>query len=92
MVKNPSDMIMLSDTKADANFDANIDPTTPSEWPSSRHNRRTVMMFCDGHAESPLRKEVVNPKSDWNRKWCNTSIADGTWSYNAAQADALDKD
>ena len=91
-VKNPSEMIMLGDTKSDASFDANIDPTTPSEWPSNRHNRRTVLMLADGHAESPRRKEVVNPKSEWNRKWCNTSIADGVWTYNEAQADALDKE
>ncbi|MCZ7636073.1 MAG: hypothetical protein M5U12_08590 [Verrucomicrobia bacterium] len=42
-------------------FDANIDPTTPAEWPSNRHNRRTVVMFCDGHAESPPAQRRHQP-------------------------------
>jgi len=91
-VKNPSDMIMLGDTKADGSFDANIDPTTPTEWPSSRHSRRIVMMFCDGHSESVRRRELVNPRTDWNRRWCNTGVADGNWNFSPTQADALDTD
>jgi prepilin-type N-terminal cleavage/methylation domain-containing protein/prepilin-type processing-associated H-X9-DG protein len=94
-VKSPSSMIMLGDTKSDKSFDANIDPTTPTEWPSSRHSRRTVMQFADGHAESPLRREVVNPKSDWLHRWCNTDIGDGAWTWDAAtqrNADLQDKD
>jgi prepilin-type N-terminal cleavage/methylation domain-containing protein len=46
-VLKPAEMIMLADSKpgdgssprpARGAFDANIDPTTPSEWPSNRHN------------------------------------------------------
>ena len=91
-VKNPTEMIMLGDTKSDKNFDANIDPTNPSEWPASRHGGRTVLMFAEGHAESPRRRDVVNPKSDWARKWCNTGVADGTWTFDAKQADMIDLD
>src|SRR5262245_49771215 len=48
----PADMIMLGDSKPGSTgsakdklgqFDANIDPTTSTEWPSNRHNRRTVL-------------------------------------------------
>ena len=91
-VKNPSDMIMLGDTKSDANFDANIDPTTPSEWPASRHAGRTVLMFTDGHAESPRRRDVVNPKTEWLRRWCNTGEGDGSWTYDQKGAEATDVD
>lgn len=94
-VKRASDMIMLADSKVDSVFDGNIDPTTQAEWPSSRHDRRTVMMFCDGHSERAYRKDVVNPANDyWHRRWNNDGHSRGAsaWSYNAAQANAIDKD
>ena len=59
-VIRPSEMIMLGDSKpgtatggptGNGEFDANIDPKDPDEWPSNRHNRRTNLMFADGHAE-----------------------------------------
>ena len=93
-VKRPSEMIMLADSRVDAIFDGNIDPTTPQEWPSSRHDRRTVVMFCDGHAEKAWRKDVVNPANElWHRRWNNDGHTRGAtaWSYNANQANALDK-
>ena len=97
-VRRPSDMIMLADSKVtplnqSIAFDANIDPTTFEEWPSSRHRGRTTVMFADGHAESPWRKDVVNPANDsWHRRWNNDghSIGATGWSYNAAQASAVD--
>ena len=92
-VRRPTDMIMVTDSKVDGNFDGNIDPSTPSEWPSSRHQLRTVLMFCDGHAEAALRKYVVNPANDtWHRRWNNDghSIGSTAWPYNAAQANTLD--
>ncbi len=92
-VKKPSDMIMLADSKVNANFDANIDPTNPEEWPSSRHQGRTVLMFSDGHSERAWRKDVINPAKDlWQRRWNNDNHTDGpgAWPYNAAQASAID--
>lgn len=94
-VKHPSDMIMLTDSKADASYDGNIDPTTPAEWPSSRHSGRTVLMFCDGHAEAAWRKDIVNPANDyWHRRWNNDGHSRGpnAWPYYAAQAAAVDKE
>ena len=91
-VVNPSEMIEVGDTKSDRAYDANIDPTNPAEWPASRHGGRTVLMFTDGHAESPLRREVVNPATEWRRRWCNTGVADGTWSYQAKLAEMVDAD
>jgi len=96
----PSEMIMLADSKpgdgsspkpARGWFDANIDPTTPSEWPSNRHNRRTVIMFCDGHAESANRNEVIDPRNDkWHRRWNNDYSLAGSWTVNLAEANKLD--
>jgi prepilin-type N-terminal cleavage/methylation domain-containing protein/prepilin-type processing-associated H-X9-DG protein len=93
-VKRPSDMIMLADSRVDGHFDGNIDPTTPNEWPSSRHDRRTVLMFCDGHAEAAYRRDVVNPANEyWHRRWNNDGHTRGpnAWSYSASQANILDK-
>ena len=98
-VLKPSDMIMLADSRVDAIWDANIDPTTEAEWPSSRHEGRTTLMFCDGHAEKAWRKDVVNPaNTQWNRRWNNNNQPNSAataaapfWTYNAANAAMVDK-
>jgi prepilin-type N-terminal cleavage/methylation domain-containing protein/prepilin-type processing-associated H-X9-DG protein len=99
-VKVPTDMIMLGDGKpGDGNsakptrglYDGNIDPTTAQEWPSNRHNRRTVLMFCDGHAEAALRNDVIDPKNEkWHRRWNNDNSLAGSWSITPAQANRID--
>jgi prepilin-type N-terminal cleavage/methylation domain-containing protein/prepilin-type processing-associated H-X9-DG protein len=92
-VRKPSDMIMLADSKVNGDFDANVDPTTPDEWPSSRHQGRTVLVFCDGHSEKAWRKDVINPANDlWQRRWNNDNHSSGSsaWSYTAAQASVVD--
>jgi prepilin-type N-terminal cleavage/methylation domain-containing protein/prepilin-type processing-associated H-X9-DG protein len=98
-VVSPVDMIMLGDSKPgdDANknlgnFDGNIDPTTPSEWPSNRHNRKTVLMFCDGHVESPTRNDVIDPNNQkWHRRWNNDNSLFGSWSVDRNLANKLDQ-
>lgn len=99
-VKSPTEMIMLADSKpgdgssatpARGLFDGNIDPTTPAEWPSNRHTRRTVVMFCDGHAESARRNDVIDPANDkWHRRWNNDNSLYGTWTVNANEANKMD--
>jgi prepilin-type N-terminal cleavage/methylation domain-containing protein/prepilin-type processing-associated H-X9-DG protein len=90
-VKKPADMIMLADSKPDGHFDANIDPVIKGtdnsqgqQIPSNRHNRRTDLMFCDGHAEAALRKDVVDPGSyTWRARWNNDNdphMNDVTWT------------
>jgi len=87
----PTEMIMLADSKPDRSFDGNVDPTTPAEWPSNRHNRRTVLMFCDGHAEAAQRNEVINPRNDlWRRRWSNKNIPEGNWSVDRNTANKID--
>ena len=85
-IANPSDMIMLGDAKDDASWDGSLDPTSADQWPSNRHNRRTNLQFVDGHAESPARKEVINPQwnSDWRSRWNsdNQPHNEITWSVD----------
>lgn len=92
-VKRPSEMIMLGDSKPDASFDGNIDPTTPAEWPSNRHQTRTCLMFADGHAEAVRRKAVIDPTSDlWRRRWNNDyePHRESSWVVNPALEARLD--
>jgi prepilin-type N-terminal cleavage/methylation domain-containing protein/prepilin-type processing-associated H-X9-DG protein len=84
-IVKPSDMIMLADSRPDRSWDANVDPRTPAEWPAKRHNNRTVLMFCDGHAEAELRAKVVDPATNnvWRARWNNNNDPDlirGTWT------------
>ena len=79
MVKAPSQMIAIADLRSDSplgsiQFNANIDPTDSSafhcQMPCNRHNRRTDLLCCDGHVESPLRNDVINPtRADWRMRW-----------------------
>jgi len=71
-VKAPSNMIMLADSLTDRSWDGNIDPKEKDQWPAKRHNLRCNIMFADGHAESALRRDVVNPLSTtWRARWNN---------------------
>ncbi len=101
-VLRPSEMIMLGDSKPGVGgkitkstlgaFDANIDPTTEAEWPSNRHDRRTVLMFCDGHAETARRNDVIDPANDrWHRRWNNNGERSGSsWTVNRATSAQID--
>ncbi|HOW68142.1 MAG TPA: prepilin-type N-terminal cleavage/methylation domain-containing protein [Verrucomicrobiota bacterium] len=103
MVRAPSQMIMLGDVRAlreaaSISFNANMDPTANSpahtEWPSSRHNNRTDLLFCDGHVESPQRAPVIDPKKDnpWRNRWNNDNLPHNeiNWSVNQTYANARD--
>ncbi len=101
-VLKPTEMIMLADSKpgsggkitktTQGNFDANIDPTTESEWPSNRHNGRTTVMFCDGHAESARRNDVIDPNNDrWHRRWNNDNERSASvWTVSKSAAAQID--
>jgi prepilin-type N-terminal cleavage/methylation domain-containing protein/prepilin-type processing-associated H-X9-DG protein len=93
LVKTPVNMIMLGDSKPDGSFDGNVDPKTPAEWPSNRHNRRTNLMLCDGHAESARRKDVIDPNNTyWRSRWNNDNDphTEITWTVNPAQEAIID--
>jgi prepilin-type processing-associated H-X9-DG protein len=77
-------MIMLADSKPDASWDANMDPTEQGQWPSNRHGRRTNLLFTDGHAESALRREIVDPRRDnpWRSRWNNDNLPHNEISWS----------
>ncbi len=93
-VKNPADMIMVGDSKPDGSFDGNMDPKNPAEWPSNRHNRRSCIMFADGHADAARRKDVIDPNNNpWRSRWNNDNQPHNeiTWTVNWAQEAQIDK-
>lgn len=81
MVKVPSQMISIGDVISDAAngtvvFNANIHlaaQNSPNpQFPCNRHNYHTDLLFADGHVESPLRADVVNPNNvTWRAEWNN---------------------
>jgi prepilin-type N-terminal cleavage/methylation domain-containing protein/prepilin-type processing-associated H-X9-DG protein len=102
MVVSPSDMIMLADVRAQENaseisWDANLDPTDNSsghsQWPSNRHSKRTNIMCADGHAESVLRRDLVDPANTRSRmRWNNDDQPhlEVKWSVNWTQEEQPD--
>jgi prepilin-type processing-associated H-X9-DG protein len=99
-VVKPTEMIMLGDARAYPNpaavgvWPANLDPTQSDQWPSSRHNSRTDLMFCDGHAETALRKAVIDPANQqWRRRWNNDNNPhlEVNWTVNPTEANQIDQ-
>ena len=97
MVVRPVEMIMLGDARALENpagtLETNMDPIRTGQWPSNRHNRRTNLMFCDGHAQSAKRRDVIDPNNMlWRSRWNNDNLPHDeiTWMLNTAQESILD--
>ncbi len=101
-VRNPSEMIMIGDAKVGGGIsntaevrDGSLDPTQEPQWPSNRHQKRTVIVFADGHVESPRRSEVIDPQKDglWRRRWNNDNQPHNevTWVVNAASDNLTDR-
>lgn len=86
MVVSPSDMIMLADSKADGSWDANLDPKEEGQWPSNRHQRRSVIQYADGHSDAGKRHDMIDPKRDnpWRNRWNNDNKPHNeiSWSVN----------
>ncbi|MGH7953342.1 MAG: hypothetical protein ACREFE_15715, partial [Limisphaerales bacterium] len=87
MIRKPSDMIAVGDCRSDTptsqiQFNANLDPvigdagdntvTWHTQCPCNRHDYHTDLLFADGHVESPLRNDVIDPKNTyWRARWNN---------------------
>jgi prepilin-type N-terminal cleavage/methylation domain-containing protein/prepilin-type processing-associated H-X9-DG protein len=68
-------------------FNANLDPTAASagtdnngnivlanhtQVPCNRHDFHTDIVFADGHVETPLRNDVIDPNNmNWRARWNN---------------------
>ena len=65
-VKVPSEMIAIADTTADGLSDCAISPRAGAEhimWPAKVHNGGANVLFCDGHVQWYLQKDLLF--SDW---------------------------
>lgn len=94
MVVAPAQMIMLGDSQAQSNptlqeqWEGNLDPTQQTQWPSARHGRHAHLLFAEGHAERPMRRDVIDPNNlAWRSKWNidhdpHTEVA--SWTYSKA--------
>jgi len=87
MIHAPSDMIAIADVRSDTpagqiEYAANTTPPTPwtsgqdAPWhpqvPCNRHEYHTDLIFADGHVESPLRSDVIDPNNNyWRSRWNN---------------------
>jgi prepilin-type N-terminal cleavage/methylation domain-containing protein/prepilin-type processing-associated H-X9-DG protein len=92
-VLRPSDMLVLTDSKPDGSFDGNVDPKESDQWPSNRHDTRSVVNFADGHSEAAKRRDIISPQSDlWRRRWNNDNDphTEITWVVNAALEGRID--
>jgi prepilin-type N-terminal cleavage/methylation domain-containing protein/prepilin-type processing-associated H-X9-DG protein len=93
MVVSAANMIMLADSKSDASWDANMDPTEEGQWPSNRHEGFVNLMFADGHADTAKRKNAIDPNSlEWRARWCNDNQphTEIKWTVNAANEAKID--
>jgi prepilin-type N-terminal cleavage/methylation domain-containing protein/prepilin-type processing-associated H-X9-DG protein len=93
MIVSTPGMIVLACSQAqklNPTWEANLDPTQRDQWPSSRHGGRTDILFADGHAEKPWRKDVINPSNEaWRRRWNNDNnphFEVPNWAYDPADA------
>jgi len=77
----PAQMICQADSRAAAGgqWEANLDPTDTTsgddngQLPSNRHNYKTDIAFCDGHAEIATRNDVISSveNAPWRHRWNN---------------------
>jgi prepilin-type N-terminal cleavage/methylation domain-containing protein/prepilin-type processing-associated H-X9-DG protein len=96
-IRNAANMIVLGCSQAqqvNPSWEANLDPTQPDQWPSNRHNRRTNLLFADGHSEAPKRKDVIDPSNTnpWRSRWNNDNQPhpEYSWTVNASQEAQID--
>jgi len=86
-VRRPSNMISIADVRSDtpaSQIEYAANTTPPTSWtsgqdapwhpqvPCNRHEFYTDIIFADGHVESPLRSDVINPNNNiWRARWNN---------------------
>jgi len=66
-LRNPAQMIAITDSISVGRWDFNIDPTSWWEWPSDIHRGGCNIIFADGHVEWAYQKDlVVSDYFNWN--------------------------
>jgi prepilin-type N-terminal cleavage/methylation domain-containing protein/prepilin-type processing-associated H-X9-DG protein len=105
-LKSPANMIWVCDVPSvpkseTPDFNANTEPadvqtaTGHSACPSNRHDFHTVVLFCDGHVETPKRNDLRDPKNgQWRARWnndYNPHFGYGYWQGNPPWINSLDQ-
>ena len=76
-VKRASEMIAIGDNTSDGIWDYALDPTSPVEAPGKIHSNGANILFCDGHVQWYLQKDLMNIDpakpggAAMNRMWNN---------------------
>jgi len=78
-VKRPAEMIAVGDNDSGApngvtgEWDTALDPINDShkEWPGNRHRKGANVVFCDGHTEWRLQKQLVETQVRTRQQWNN---------------------
>jgi prepilin-type N-terminal cleavage/methylation domain-containing protein/prepilin-type processing-associated H-X9-DG protein len=100
IVRHPSDMIVVVDVRSDTPagqilYGANTTP--PTTWvqgqdplwhpqvPCNRHTYHTDVVFADGHVETPVRNDVIDPNNTyWRSRWNNDNGAHPETSWTVS--------
>jgi prepilin-type processing-associated H-X9-DG protein len=96
-VKNPTEMIAFGDSnwdvkkKGDRDWSGFIGMYEERQWPLEIHAGRTSLVFCDGHAESKRRLDIIGQlhKDPAQRK---AVAASGTATTNRTSSDVEEAD
>ena len=79
-VRRASEMIAIADNTSDGNWDYNIDPENPTEYPGKVHTNGANFLFCDSHVEWRPQKEMIQTrtaaKAHINRMYNNDNQVD----------------
>jgi prepilin-type processing-associated H-X9-DG protein len=58
-VHKASEMIAIADNFCDGSWDYNVDPGNSREFPGKIHNNGANVLFCDGHVQWFLQKDLT---------------------------------
>jgi prepilin-type processing-associated H-X9-DG protein/prepilin-type N-terminal cleavage/methylation domain-containing protein len=85
-VRRPAEMIAIADSVGDGRWDVAINPLNDQTYPGATHNRGANVLFCDGHVQWYLQKDLINVELRWDnpvawqmrRLWNNDNTASPT--------------
>jgi len=60
-VKMATEMIAIADNTPDGSWDFNLDPQQADQYPGKIHHGGANVLFCDGHVEYYLQKDLILP-------------------------------
>jgi prepilin-type processing-associated H-X9-DG protein/prepilin-type N-terminal cleavage/methylation domain-containing protein len=84
-VRYPADVIAISESKADGQFDFNVDPINPTEFPEGVHKNGTAnVLYCDGHVAPKAVKDMICI-TKFNGTYLAVSAAQAVFKTNAPQ-------